>query len=226
MRATSMKRLFSHPIIAVSVGLAVRLFFVLRFATATGDTGIYEQLAENWLKRGVYGLLVAGQLAPVDMRMPGYATYLALVYWLSGHTGAAARTWVLLGQVAIDLATAALVAVPAGFLLSKGASGARRARIGALWLSCTCPFIANYAAVPLTEVFATFFCAGALGCFALYLRDGGEAESRALPSGGSGESFFARSRPGVFGILGAFLVGLGTLFRPETPLLLVVACVG
>ena len=39
---------------------------------------------------------------------------------------------------------------------------ARRVFMAALWLAALCPFTANYAAVPLTEVFAIFFTAAAL----------------------------------------------------------------
>ncbi len=38
---------------------------------------------------------------------------------------------------------------------------AARLYIATLWIAALCPFTANYAAVPLTEVFAMFFTAAA-----------------------------------------------------------------
>jgi hypothetical protein len=225
MRTASMKRLLCSPIIAVAAGLALRLFFVLRVPTATGDTFIYEQLAENWLKRGIYGLFVAGQLTPVDIRMPGYPAYLAFAYWVCGHTGAAARFWVMLGQVAMDLATAALVVLLATRILSNGVEERPNVRRRAMWLAFTCPFVANYTAVPLTEVFATFFTAAALLFFVLQLQSAGNRETSLAVAAGSKISFGVRFGPELLGVSGALLAGFGTLFRPETPLLVAVPCV-
>src|SRR5260370_14054939 len=49
-------------------------------------------------------------------------------------------------QCVIDLGTCLLIAGLAGRLFG------RRAAMAALWLSALCPFMANYAAAPLTEV--------------------------------------------------------------------------
>src|SRR5713101_9085976 len=225
MRTASMKRLLSSPIIAVVAGLALRLFFVLLVPTATGDTFVYEQLAENWLKRGIYGLFVAGQLTPVDIRMPGYPAYLAFAYWVCGHTGAAARFWVMLGQVAMDLATAVLVVLLATRILANGVEERPNVRRRAMWLAFTCPFVANYTAVPLTEVFATFFTAAALLFFVLQLQSAGNRETSLAAAAGRKISFGVRLGPELLGVSGALLAGFGTLFRPETPLLVAVPCV-
>jgi hypothetical protein len=224
MRTASMKRLLTSPIIAVVAGLALRLFFVFRFPAATGDTIVYEQLAENWLRRGVYGMFVAGRLLPVDIRMPGYPAYLAIVYWISGHTGAAARTLVMLGQVAVDLGTAALVVSLAARLLPDAIEERLNARKKAVWLAFTCPVVANYAAVPLTEVFATLLTVAALLFFVLQSQSAGDAETSVAGAAENKSPLGARFSPRILGAAGALLAGIGTLFRPETPLLLVLPC--
>jgi len=68
------------------------------------------------------------------------------------------RKAVMLVQAFVDLATCVLAAGVAA-RLAAGKSEARRERVAAaaLWLTALCPFTANYAAVPLTEVLATFF---------------------------------------------------------------------
>src|SRR5215469_6984087 len=105
-----MRRIFSNPVVALASGLFLRLFFVLRVPAVSGDTELYEQFATNWLKHGVYGFEVNGVLQPVDLRMPGYPAYLAIVYWLTGKTGASARLAVMLGQVAVDLLGCVVIA--------------------------------------------------------------------------------------------------------------------
>src|SRR5206468_529173 len=104
-----MKRVFSNPLVALIAGLCLRLYFVLKFPANSGDTVLYEQIATNWLKHHVYAMNVGAAITPVDLRMPGYPAYLALVYWLTGKTDAAAHRLVMLGQVVVDLAGCALV---------------------------------------------------------------------------------------------------------------------
>ena len=210
-----MRRLFENAYVALTAGLALRLFFVFKFPSDSGDTPVYEQLAANWLKHGTYALLLQGQLRPVDIRVPGYPAFLALIYALTGRTGEETRLWVMLTQVAIDLLTSLLIAGLAYVIC--GAAGARRRRVAyiALWLAATCPFVANYVAVPLTEIFATFFTTAALLLLAVLVRFAAEYD---LPTGG--DTHLIR---GVFlfvGVGAAFLSGLGALFRPETPLVL------
>jgi hypothetical protein len=58
----SILRMRLHVAGAAAAGLAVRLYFILRFPfRASGDTFFYEQLARNWLDHGVYGLYIAGR---------------------------------------------------------------------------------------------------------------------------------------------------------------------
>src|ERR1700740_3253065 len=75
----AMKRVFSHPLFALVIGLLLRLFFVFRFPSSAGDTLLYDGLASNWLRRRVYGIPIDGVLTPLDIRMPGYPAYLALI---------------------------------------------------------------------------------------------------------------------------------------------------
>ena len=192
--------------LAVLTGLALRIFFVLRFpATGSGDSPFYIQLAWNWLKNGVYGAPVDGRLVALDTRMPGYPAFLAAVFALGGNSQRA----VMLAQVAVDLATCLVIALIAARLAPESAR--RRVAIAALWLAALCPFTANYTAVVLTESLVTFLTALAL---LLVL----EAEARSFTHG-AGEKpphLLAMSPWFLAGIVGGF----GALVRPETPLLL------
>jgi hypothetical protein len=213
-----MKRVFSNPVVAVLAGACLRLFFVLKFPAGSGDTIIYDQLASNWLGHASYAMDVAGQPLPVDIRMPGYPAFLAIIYALSGHSGEAARRAVLLAQVVIDLGSCALIGCLSALIavLYNNQANRRRAFLVGLWLAALCPFTANYVAVPLTETWAIFFTTLATLLLVRLI-----AQASRMPSDGQ----VARSAP-AFWILAAaagFVIGLGTLFRPETPLLFMVA---
>src|ERR1700723_1786170 len=104
-----MKRIFSSPILPLVIGAAMRLFFVWKFPAGSGDTVIYDQLATNWLKHAKYAMDIGGQPGSVDIRMPGYPAFLAVIYAVTGHTGEAARRAVLLTQAFVDLTTCVLI---------------------------------------------------------------------------------------------------------------------
>jgi hypothetical protein len=212
-----MKRIFSTPSVALAAGFCLRLFFVLRYPANSGDAVLYEQMATNWLKHHVYAMNVYGQIAPVDLRMPGYPAFLAVIYALTGRTGPNARLWVMLAQAAVDLLTCLLIAALAAllFLMVNERNRPQRVFMVALWLAALCPFTANYAAVPLTEVFAMLFTTAALLPLCLLAgraRNNGWLFVKKTWPLGNDYSYLAASA--------AFLVGVGTLFRPETPLLL------
>src|SRR6266700_1335114 len=156
------KPFYKHLLPALLAGLGLRLFFILHFPFYSGDTAYYEELARNWLYHGVYGFYSHGQLVASDARVPGYPAFIAGIYFLTG-TG---RKAVMLAQAFLDLGTCVLAAGIAS-RLAADASDAARGRIAAaaLWLTALCPFTANYAAVPLTEVLATFFTTLALLIF-------------------------------------------------------------
>ena len=210
-----MRRIFSNPIPPLAAGFCLRLFFVLKFPANSGDTVLYEQMATNWLKHHVYAMDVGGVVTAVDLRMPGYPAFLAVIYALTGRTAADARLWVMLAQILVDLGTCVAIA----FLARRFAPGDGKAGfVSALWLSALCPFVANYTAVPLTEVWAVFFTTQALiGLVELIHRP---PELEAILK----RSEFVKSRElfKVAGLAGLFC-GVGTLFRPEAPILLVAA---
>ncbi len=187
--------------LAAAVALCLRVFFVGRFPASAGDSAIYEELARNWLDHHVYGLFIDGHLTPVDIRAPGYPAFLAAVYVLATRT----RLAVMLAQAALDVVTCFL-AVGLATRLAPPESR-RRVAIAALCLAAACPFVANYSAVVLTEVLATFLTTLALLVFVLAAEN--QSASAAAPSFAVGSWF-----------VGSVIVGLGALVRPETPLIL------
>jgi hypothetical protein len=213
-----MKRVFSSPIFPIVIGAGLRLFFVLKFPAGSGDAVIYDQLATNWLKHAKYAMDIAGQPVPVDIRMPGYPAFLAILYAITGHTGEAARRAVLLAQSFVDLFSCVLIGALAALLalLCNEKSNPRRAFLLGLWLAALCPFTANYAAVPLTEVWAIFFTAlSSLFLVVVIAHAAGVSSLGHWPI--TGNNYWMAVA------LAGFVVGLGTLFRPEAPLLLVAA---
>ena len=213
-----MKRVFSSPLPALVTGAALRLLFALKFPGASGDSVIYEQLATNWLQHGKYAMDIAGQPVPVDIRMPGYPAFLAVVYATTGRTGEAAHRGVMLVQVFLDLGTCVLIGALAALLASLWTekAAARRTFLAGVWLAALCPFTANYVAVPLTETWAIFFTALALLFLVSLLVLGERAPRFGEPP--RNERGFLRAAAAA-----GFVLGLGTLFRPETPLLLIAA---
>jgi hypothetical protein len=201
------KLFYKHLLPALLAGLALRLFFIWHFPFYSGDTTYYEELARNWLYHGVYGFYSHGHIIASDARGPGYPAFLAAVYFLAG-TG---RRAVMLAQAFVDLATCVLAAGVAS-RVAADTSDATRGRVApaALWLTVLCPFTANYAAVPLTEVLATFFTTLAL---LIFLSPAGMAIDRVF-------SNHDLVRAAKIWFAGGLVVGLGTLVRPETPLLL------
>ncbi|HEY4742522.1 MAG TPA: glycosyltransferase family 39 protein [Candidatus Acidoferrales bacterium] len=196
---------------ALLIGLALRLFFIFKFAPYSGDTKFYEDLAQNWLYHGVYGLFVRGQLIPVNMRMPGYPAFLAAIYALFGRSDKS----VMIVQAVIDLATCVLAAGIAARLAP--ASRRTLAATVALWMAALCPFTANYSAIVLTEVLATFLTTLALLYFVRLLDDPSiDVPVQSLDRA----ALLYRTR---LWLVGGLIIGIGTLVRPEAPLLLVAA---
>jgi hypothetical protein len=201
------KAFYRNLLPALLAGLALRLFFIWRFPFYSGDTAYYEELARNWLYHHVYGFYSHGRLLASDARAPGYPAFLAGIYFLAG-TG---RKAVMLAQALVDLATCVLAAGIASRLATDASEAARgRVAAAALWLTALCPFTANYAAVPLTEVLATFLTTLALLIF--------------LSAAGMAIDRISSNRDLLHGakvwFMGGLVVSFGTLVRPETPLLL------
>jgi 4-amino-4-deoxy-L-arabinose transferase-like glycosyltransferase len=200
-----MNKMRANAAAAVCAGMALRVYLVLKFpVTDTGDAPFYIELAWNWLKKGVYGFAVHGQLTAVDMRVPGYPAFLAAVFAVAGPSPRAA----MLAQVVVDLATCFVIALIAARLAPERSR--RRAALAGLWLAALCPFTANYTAVVLTETLVIFLTAVAI--LVLLQTDVGDAKSARAGS------FLANPW-----LLAGIVVGFGTLVRPETPLVLFAA---
>jgi len=140
-------------LLATAAGLLLRLVFVFRFPGITNDSLVYGDLAKNWLQHGVYGLTSQHDIIPVDIRLPGYPAFLALVFSIFGmeHYRAA-----LVIQVIVDLGSCFVIADLARRLISP------RAAKTAFLLAALCPFLADYSAAALTETLEIFFTAAAL----------------------------------------------------------------
>src|SRR5579875_547737 len=204
---------------AVLTALGWRLYFIRQFPFLdAGDTPIYQQLARNWLKHGIYGLKLGGRILPVDMRAPGYPAFLAAIYPVFGESWRA----VMLAQAGMDVLTCVLAAGIAAVLAPQASRS--RVALAALWLGAVCPFTANYTAVVLTETLATFLTALALlvlveavrdenGVNVLQAQRAGEVARASAPAGGE-------MRAAMPWLLGGIVAGFGTLVRPETPLVL------
>jgi len=200
---------YGHLAAALLCGILLRWFFISHFNPFAGDAKYYEELARNWLYHGVYGRSLHGQLLPSDERMPGYPAFLALIYRTIGQSRAAVTSV----QVVVDLMTCVLTSVIAAQLAPVGKR--RLAATIALWLAALCPFTASYTGVVLTETLATFFTALAVLIFVRALTDPTMNIARAAISNNRVLKY-----AGWF-FLGGTIVGLGTLVRPETPLILI-----
>ncbi len=200
----------TNLVAALFAGLALRLFFVIHFPFSTGDTKFYDALARNWLYHRVYGFFVLGQLAPTDMRVPGYPAFLAAVYSIFGPSYRA----VLIAQAILSLVTCLGIAAIAARLAPDALR--RKAATAAMWIAALCPFTANYDSILLTEALAIFFTTFALLIFVSLLDHPFIARSN-LASTRSILSFAG------WVACGGVLVGVGTLVRPETPLVLAAA---
>ncbi|MGA8142467.1 MAG: hypothetical protein WB987_01085 [Candidatus Acidiferrales bacterium] len=224
-RANVLPISYGHLVAALLCGLALRFFFITRFPFYAGDTKFYEELARNWLDHGVYGLFIRGELIPVDQRVPGYPAFLAVVYSLFGRT----RTAVMLAQAVIDLGSCVMAAL----IAARIAPAQKKSVVAAiaLWLAALCPFTASYTAAVITETLAAFFTTLALLILIWALTDSARDPSEMQSLDPSRERFAGPSHgrstdgratlwlTGLFLVAG-FIVGLGTLVRPETPLVL------
>ncbi len=133
---------------AAFAGLALRLLFFFRFPSVTDDSLVYGDIAQNWLRHGIYGLTELGHVVPTCLRLPGYPTFLAAMFSIFGvgHYRAA-----LLLQIIVDRGSCFLIADLARRVFSP------RAARAAFLLAALCPFLANYSAAALTETWEVFF---------------------------------------------------------------------
>ena len=190
-------------------GLVLRLFLVFRSPGILDDSRLYADIANNWLRHGIYGITNSGVIMPTLSRLPGYPAFLAAIFAVFGIDNFRA---VLLVQVPFDLATCFLIADIARRLFSE------RAAKAAFLLAALCPFLANYAAAALTETLEIFFTALAfdLAFFGLKIggpRIGGDNLADANPS----------AHPSAKAFLGCGLaIGFAILLRPDGGMLLAV----
>jgi 4-amino-4-deoxy-L-arabinose transferase-like glycosyltransferase len=140
-------------IVASLAALGLRVLLVVYFPGVVEDSRFYANIAENWLRHGVYGITNSGVVEPTLSRLPGYPAFLAVIFALFGVENFRA---VLLVQVLFDLATCFLIADLARRMFSD------RAAQAAFLLAGLCPFLANYAAAALTETLEIFFTTLAL----------------------------------------------------------------
>lgn len=215
-----MKRIFSTPIVPLLLGLALRLLFILKFPANSGDTVLYEQMATNWLQHHVYAMNINGAVTPVDLRMPGYPAFLALLYLLTGKTGAAAHLVVMLAQALIDLLDCLAIAIlgVALFAIVDRDANSKPVFLAGVWLAALCPFVGNYSATLLTETIAVLLTSIAL----FFLVVAASSVDDSVPTVAK-QKWDWNLNYRAAAMLAGFTVGVGTLFRPETPLLLIAA---
>src|SRR5208282_745581 len=184
-------------------GLGLRVLLVVCFPGVVDDSRLYANIAENWLRHGVYGITNSGAIMATLSRLPGYPAFLAAIFALFGVGNFRA---VLLAQALFDLATCFLIADLARRLFSW------RAAQAAFLLAALCPFLANYSAAALTETLETFFTGLALDLAFCGLGIGGPLESGTRDSPGRGAS--------LVWLACGLSVGAAILLRPDGGILL------
>ena len=155
-------------LLALALGVWLRLWFLWHFPQVNGDGLIYGDIAKNWLLHGIYGrteyAVTGATIDPTLIRLPGYPLFLAACFRIFGvdHYGA-----VLYLQLIVDLVSALIVA------WTTRAIAGSRAGMWALCLAALCPFTANYVAAPLSETLSIFCVAVACGALVwLQIRPG------------------------------------------------------
>jgi 4-amino-4-deoxy-L-arabinose transferase-like glycosyltransferase len=206
-------------LLATTAALALRLFFVFRFAHLAGDTWVYGDIARNWLNHGIYGLTDNGAIRPTLIRLPGYPGFLAAMFSIFGQEHYRA---VMIAQALIDTNTCLVIAALA--LELKNARAAKAAYL----LAALCPFTAIYTAAPLSETLAIFCTAHALyyGTRGLKALKPGSPTRAGVACVGveSGGPALFRPRQAKMGLLLWLLAGLwasaGIFMRPDDGIIL------
>jgi 4-amino-4-deoxy-L-arabinose transferase-like glycosyltransferase len=144
---------FRFFLLTALAGVALRLFFIVRYPGVTTDSFIYGDIAKNWLVHGIYGVGTPNDISATYIRLPGYPAFLGLIFATFGMEHYRA---VLFVQMFVDIGTCFLIANIARRLFSP------RAAKAAFLLAAICPFLAEYAAAALTETLEIFFTVLAL----------------------------------------------------------------
>ena len=149
-------------LLALTGGLALRVWMLRNVFQVNGDSLVYGDLARNLLLHGRFALtLPRGEMYPTLIRLPGYPLFLAVCFRLFGMENYFAAACV---QIALDLLGCLLLA---GFVRRIApAAASRGAALATLWLAALCPFTASYAIAPLTEAPTLFALALALWAMA------------------------------------------------------------
>ena len=129
-------------------GAVLRAGFVRWHPWISGDSLLYGDLAGNMLQHHVFGFTEATRIRPTLIRLPGYPAFLAACFAMFGVGNFVPVLWV---QALVDLGTCCLIGGMAARLMG------RKAGLWTLGLAALCPFLANYAAIPLAETW-TIFC--------------------------------------------------------------------
>lgn len=194
-----MMRLRSREVLvvglALAIGLALRVWFILHAPKVTGDSLVYGDIAKNWLRYGVYGFSKGLGARPTLLRLPGYPMFLTACFAVFGvdHYGAP-----MFVQALVDLGTCLLVAGTARRLYGD------KAWWLALWLGVLCPFTANYAGAALTETLS-LLCVAAAFYAVVRWRDAGMGLDRWVGLAGASMAYAVLLRPEQ-GLLAAAVV--------------------
>jgi hypothetical protein len=197
------RRTRTHLALALLAGLLLRLFFVIYVPFADIDSDLYNELGRNVVNIHAYAYDSGNGMVSTDARVPGYPLFLGALYIVGGDSQRA----IFVAQAFVDLGTCVLIAILAASLAPDPSR--KRVATAGMWLAATCPFVANYAADGTTEVLATFFSAAAL----LFLVWAQQSEFEP-------DSVHPSRRPARLWLLAGVIIGLGSLVRPETPILL------
>src|SRR5438874_6063683 len=185
-----------------TIALALRLLFIFRYPSISGDSLVYGDIAKNWLRHGIYGLTTGCGVQPTYIRLPGYPAFLAFTFKIAGmeHHRAA-----LFAQMVVDAASCYLIAALAWLLAigpeEKAHHRRERAALLAFALASLCPFTASYAAAALTEAWSIFFTVLSLLLAALAVQ---------------------RSHATQYWVACGLAVGAGIMFRPDNGMLLAI----
>jgi hypothetical protein len=191
--------------VAIVAGGLLRIWMLRKFFEVNGDSQIYGGMAKNLLLHGQYAVADGnGVLHSTLIRLPGYPLFLAACFRLLGMENYFAAACV---QIVLDLIGCALLALFA-WRLSPPALGVRSAH-ATLWLAALCPFIAIYAAEPLTEAPTLFAIALALWALARFQDTGGRGSALAFTFA---VTYAALLRPD--GALVGLALSLPMLFAP------------
>ena len=177
------------------VALGFRLYIAFRLPNDAPDDGrVYAQIARNVLEQHVYSHESQPPYIPSIIRLPGYPSFLAGVYAMSGHGNNRA---VRVVQGVVDTGTCVLVSLVA-FWWMPDDKHKHLAATMSLALAAVCPFTAIYVATILTEVPTSFFAV--LACLTATLA-------------------FKNSRWSLFlWAVTGIVSGIAVLFRPDSGL--------